>query len=202
MKIFIIRHGKTPGNALGKYIGRTDESLSDEGKALAAALKKNKDVSEVFVTPLRRTAETAAILFPNAVQTVVDDLREMDFGDFENRNYKDMENDEAYRAWVEAQCVPPCPGGEDMNGFADRCAEGFKEVIAALKRAGKENAVFVVHGGTIMSLNYVFLRPRVPYYEQTIKNCCGFSYTLGDGDNEQPFTLTERKPIEGGDFTF
>ncbi|MCQ2406456.1 MAG: histidine phosphatase family protein, partial [Oscillospiraceae bacterium] len=164
------------------------------------SLKKNEEVDEVFVTPLIRTKQTAEILFPRARQIIVPGLREMDFGDFENRNYKDMENDPDYRAWVEAQCVPACPNGEDMEGFAARCAEAFAGLIKGFIAEGRERAVFVVHGGTIMSLNYVFLRPEVPYYEGTIKNCRGFSYTLGPGDEKQPFTLIDRRPVEGGDF--
>ena len=31
MKVVMIRHGKTPGNLLKQYIGRTDQSLADEG---------------------------------------------------------------------------------------------------------------------------------------------------------------------------
>ena len=32
IKIAMIRHGKTYGNTLGRYIGVTDEPLSEEGK--------------------------------------------------------------------------------------------------------------------------------------------------------------------------
>ena len=33
MDIFLIRHGMTPGNREHCYIGRTDEPLSEEGRA-------------------------------------------------------------------------------------------------------------------------------------------------------------------------
>ena len=33
MKVILIRHGKTPGNLLKQYIGRTDQSLAEEGIA-------------------------------------------------------------------------------------------------------------------------------------------------------------------------
>ena len=31
MKIFLLRHGQTIGNRVGRYNGRTDEPLSEEG---------------------------------------------------------------------------------------------------------------------------------------------------------------------------
>ncbi|MDR4022422.1 MAG: phosphoglycerate mutase family protein, partial [Eubacteriales bacterium] len=31
MKIILIRHGKTAGNIKGRYIGKTDEPLCEEG---------------------------------------------------------------------------------------------------------------------------------------------------------------------------
>ena len=38
-EIILIRHGKTAGNLRGAYIGRTDESLCPEGRALLLARK-------------------------------------------------------------------------------------------------------------------------------------------------------------------
>ena len=32
LKLYLIRHGQTPGNKLSRYIGTTDEPLSDEGR--------------------------------------------------------------------------------------------------------------------------------------------------------------------------
>ena len=32
LKLYLIRHGQTPGNRLSRYIGTTDEPLSDEGR--------------------------------------------------------------------------------------------------------------------------------------------------------------------------
>ena len=44
-ELFFIRHGKTYGNTLGRYIGTTDESLCEEGRtALAAVSYTHLDV--------------------------------------------------------------------------------------------------------------------------------------------------------------
>ena len=37
MRVYLIRHAKTVGNALNRYIGRTDSPLCEEGIASAKA---------------------------------------------------------------------------------------------------------------------------------------------------------------------
>lgn len=69
MQVVLIRHGQTPGNALRRYIGRTDEPLSAEGVRALEAFGTLPEVRHVFVTPLCRTQQTARILLPCAEQT-------------------------------------------------------------------------------------------------------------------------------------
>ena len=88
-----------------------------------------RDPAVVYVSPLKRARETASILFPKAVQVVIPELAEMNFGKFEGRNYKEMENDPDYRAWVEGMCLGKCPGGESREEFCARTCEAFLEVL-------------------------------------------------------------------------
>ena len=93
MQVYLFRHGQTPGNAAHRYLGITDEPLSELGVETAQKTGCDPTVSEVLVSPLQRTQMTAAILFPNARQRVCYGFREMDFGDFEGRSAQEMEND-------------------------------------------------------------------------------------------------------------
>ena len=95
MNIYLIRHGLTTPGEEGRYQGFLDESLSDKGRAqLAEAPQKP---SHVYVSPAKRARETASILFPGAEQICVPGLWEMNFGVFEGRTWKEMENDARYR---------------------------------------------------------------------------------------------------------
>ena len=163
MKVTLIRHGETVGNASNKYIGATDDPLSERGLAAAHAVVPNAAVKTVFVTPLKRTQQTASILFPEAEQIIVPDLREMDFGAFENRSYAEMEHDSDYRAWVNSGCTLACPGGEDMEGFASRIGKAFLEVLR--ENTKKDALTFVVHGGTLMAVFSLFAEEQRAYYE-------------------------------------
>ena len=63
IKIAMIRHGKTYGNTLGRYIGVTDEPLCEEGKKELE--QRTMDTVELlFVSPLKRCLETAGNLYP------------------------------------------------------------------------------------------------------------------------------------------
>ena len=53
----------------------------------------------------------------------------MNFGKFEGRNYKEMEKDPDYRAWVDGMCLGKCPGGESREEFCARTCEAFLEVL-------------------------------------------------------------------------
>ena len=99
MTVWLLRHGMTACNAEGRYQGRLDVPLSPEG---AKALRAAEFAPEtVYVSPLRRAVQTAQILFPTSDLETVEDLAEIDFGDFDGRTADEMAGDPAYRAWVE-----------------------------------------------------------------------------------------------------
>ncbi len=170
MKAVFIRHSITKGNSLRKYIGRTDEPLCPEGIIKARDFGSITGVKKVYITKYIRTKETAEIIFPDAKWEIVPGLEEMDMGDFEGRSADEMADDKAYRAWVDAMCIPPCPNGESMEGFTERVCNAFTNL---LEKAEEEILYFVVHGGTIMSLFSSFGRAGKEYFDYALKNCCG-----------------------------
>ena len=111
MKLYLIRHGRTPYNAEARYQGRRDIPLSVSGEAELRRAEQLRP-AVVWTSPMRRARRTAELLFPAARQIPVEDFREMDFGRFEGRNYREMAEDREYRSWVEGGCTAPCPGGE------------------------------------------------------------------------------------------
>ena len=107
MDIYLIRHGKTKGNLEGRYIGTTDEPLCEEGKQSLmqmADAKKYPAVEALFVSPMLRCRESAKILFPKQSISVVSDLRECDFGRYENKNFQELSGDADYQRWLDSNC--------------------------------------------------------------------------------------------------
>lgn len=88
-----VRHGVTDWNARGRFQGRTDIPLNDEGiaQALAAARRlQNVALDYIVSSPLIRAVKTAEIIAAASGKSVsIDaDLIECDFGSFEDDRYR------------------------------------------------------------------------------------------------------------------
>ena len=163
MTVYLLRHGATAFNAEHRYLGRTDIPLSPEG--LKELRRADISPQTVYVSPMRRAKQTAAVLFPEAEQIEAPDLREMDFGAFEGRNYIEMEHDAAYRAWVDGGCLGPTPGGESKAGFSDRVCKAFAALVDKTLAEGQPMLVILAHGGTQMAVLERYALPRRDYYD-------------------------------------
>ena len=162
MIIELIRHGATELSECRCYQGRLDTPLSEAGRNRLTASEDKHNI--IYITDKTRTAETADILFPEAEQRVVSELREMDFGDFEGRNYRDMENDADYRAWVEGGCWGRCPNGENRAEFSTRVCGAFSALVEKALAEGREELLIVAHGGTQMAVLERWGEPKNEYY--------------------------------------
>ena len=193
-ELILIRHGKTAGNLLGRYIGsRTDEPLCDEGREGLAG-KQLPEVERLYVSPMQRWVETAEILWPGfdrKKMQKVTDLRECDFGDFENKNYKELSGNGDYQAWIDSNGTLPFPNGESMDAFKSRCLEAFARIVEEVSGAEQEwiasgktgifRAGIVVHGGTIMAILEQYGYPKAAYFDYQVKNGCGYRLTPVEG---------------------
>ena len=193
-QLILIRHGKTAGNLLGRYIGsRTDEPLSDEGRE-PQARKQKPEEERLYLRPIKRSVETAEILWPGfdrKKMQKVTDLRECDFGDFENKNYKELSGNGDYQAWIDSNGTLPFPNGESMDAFKSRCLEAFARIVEEVSGAEQEwiasgktgifRAGIVVHGGTIMAILEQYGYPKAADCDYQVKNGCGYRLTPVEG---------------------
>lgn len=202
MRLVFIRHGKTEGNTEHRYIGRTDEALCPEGRQEIAELRSTlEDVlpgsgspGVLFVSTMKRCAESAALLFPDMEQRAVDDFREYDFGVFEGKNYEELKNDPDYSRWIASDGKLSFPAGEGMEKYKNRVRDAFEETLKLLKTQMSDDkiAAFVVHGGTIMSILSKYHEDAKGYYDYQCKNADGY---VVKWDGTFPCRLTEAKKI-------
>lgn len=171
MKIIFIRHGKTVGNREKRYIGRTDEALCGEGISEINS-KKYPDAESVFCSPMRRCIETAKLIYADKKINIFDDFRECDFGDFEGKNYAELNGDPVYQSWIDSGGKMTFPNGEDPDLFKKRCACAFEKITEKIKL--EDTAALVVHGGTIMAILEKFAVPKKDFYEFNAQNGGGF----------------------------
>lgn len=165
VSLALIRHGETKANSQKRYLGKTDESLSQKGiEKLLSYREQNcyPKVNCLFASPMKRCIETAEILYPGMCPNVVLEWEEIDFGQFEYKNYEELKDDAGYQAWLNSGGTLAFPGGESREDFILRCEQGLRKMCDKLQEMAEQNtdaalqAAVVVHGGTIMALLSAF----------------------------------------------
>lgn len=178
-KVIILRHGKTEANFEKRYIGsRTDIPLSDDGKctaeAKAAAIREMAGENIFLVSsPMHRAVQTAEILFPGEELLTVNGLKEIDFGDFEGKNYDELKDNPDYQKWIDSNGTMPFPNGEDRAHFIERSVAEFDEILSL---SGEKTPVIICHGGNIMGI-MSYLTGK-DYFDFMIGNMEGYMLSL------------------------
>lgn len=175
MELLLIRHSITEGNKKKRYIGRTDEPLCPEGVALLRE-RTWPLVSKIISSPMKRCVETARIIYPQFAREIeiCPDLRECDFGEFENQNYLELAQNQNYRRWVDSNATLPFPGGEAVENFKERTVNAFVSIVDRLRQEGIDRAALVIHGGSIRSILEGLAVPRRGFYEYPVENGEGY----------------------------
>lgn len=152
--VHLIRHEKTKANRERRYIGWTDEPILNRVQAQLAIQPK-----VVFGSDLVRCRETSLCYFPQAQFIACQNLRELNFGDFEMCTYEELKHNKTYRTWIDNPLHTTIPNGESFLQFQQRVVQGFHEFV-------KQNGdyTFVVHGGVIR-----LLLAKYGVYDQTFQ---------------------------------
>ncbi|HEU4975173.1 MAG TPA: histidine phosphatase family protein [Baekduia sp.] len=160
-EVLLVRHGASqahvPGESFEMLEGHADPPLAPEGQEQARAVgaRLAKDPPDaLFVTTLRRTAETAAPLAEatGLEPTVIPELREVRLGDWEGGELRvrAANGDPRFQQIFVKQRWDVIPGAEPMEAFGARVRTGLERVVA-LTGPGRRAAA-VVHGGVIGEL--------------------------------------------------
>ena len=174
IELTLIRHGRTKGNTEQRYIGRTDEELSEEARA-DFNNRKYPAADFLFSSPMKRCIHTAEIIYPNQFVNVIKAFREMDFGRYEGKNYLELREDPYYQEWIDSNGMLSFPEGESREEFIYRSIEGFHQMldsISMLHMDRNKKVTAVVHGGTIMSI--LAKLDGGDYYNYQVKNLDGY----------------------------
>jgi probable phosphoglycerate mutase len=160
-EVVLVRHGASaaavPGEPFEELEGQSDPPLSPEGEQQAQAVAErlgDEEFAGLFVTTLRRTAQTAAPLaaITGLEPVVVPELREVGLGDWEGGELRirAAHRDPKYFEVIAAERWDVIPGAEPADQFAARVRAGLEKVVAAVGPGAK--AAAVVHGGVIGEL--------------------------------------------------
>lgn len=277
VNIILLRHGSTKSNEEGRYLGQSEEPLSELGKenlregvesgkykAIEKMLVKTllefqqkqmvsqdrmksgqkpekakvlRENFRIVLSPMKRCKESAELLselmlskllfskmkialpdselleakakaisrekllFLSKSTRIIEDWKEMNFGEFEGKNYAELNGNADYQAYIDSGGKLAFPGGESRNKFCERVYRGWellkKEIIRSytaeealeVKEAIIDNSadaegrikeisiLSFVHGGTIMALMSLWTGGN--YFDFQVKNgegcLCRFS---------------------------
>jgi ribonuclease H / adenosylcobalamin/alpha-ribazole phosphatase len=139
----LLRHGETPLSPEGRFAGRAEVPLTENGarqaRLAAARLAARGGIKVIVTSPLERTRRTADAVAAATGAPVVTDgaFLEMDFGDWEGLSYAEATQrwPEEMAAWVAGTDVAP-PGGESIAATSRRVLPALQRLVAAHPAAG------------------------------------------------------------------
>ena len=174
----LLRHGLCFGETEGRYIGHTDAPLTEEGRSQLCRMREDSlypQADALFVSPLKRCAETAQILYPDRQIMELPGLKEYFFGEFENKSPEQLQNHPLFARWIAGEPGITPPFAEDLARFQKRISDTFVKLCDGLLKTGTGHSVVVTHGGIIMALLAAFGLPEAPMHEWMTPSGCGFT---------------------------
>ena len=151
--IVLVRHGETDWNRDNRFQGHADPPLNDNGRAQALTLASELrplSFAAAYTSPLRRAAETAAILADELRLDPHPDesLKEVDVGSWSGLTRTEVEErfPQGFARWLEYG-----HGWDDGETYDELGAR----VVSGLVRIGRQHeggeVLAVTHGGPIRS---------------------------------------------------
>jgi probable phosphoglycerate mutase len=188
--IVLVRHGETDWNRDNRFQGHADPPLNDNGRAQARALAtelRPLGFAVAYTSPLRRAAETAAILAEELHLEARPDesLKEVDVGSWSGLTRTEVEErfPQGFARWLEYG--HGWDDGETYDELGSRVVSGL---IRIAREHDGEQVLAVTHGGPIRSA--LAAAERVSFDEarrsiHVIGNCAIVRLAVRDGKLER-----------------
>ena len=171
--LYIVRHGETEWNKIGRYQGITNVPLNENGIAQAKACGNAlKDIhfDRILSSDLSRALVTAETIRGNRQLEIKTDerLREINFGDWEKLLFTEIE--ERWPGLINQMYRRPdivkVPNGESFQEVQDRAWSAISDFLN--ENNEDETILITCHGGTIRTILCKLL-------DISISHCWNFS---------------------------
>ena len=154
--IYLLRHGQTDWNLMGRMQGQTDIMLNQKGIADAHNLAQQivkKGMNKIISSDLKRARQTAEIInsYLNVPLLFDKRLREIGYGDIEGLIKKDI----PLEMWEMFNNTPEKINAESFAKIYERIHSFFYELDR------DEETLIVTHGGAIRMMLYLKKYPHI-----------------------------------------
>ena len=162
---YIVRHGQTNWNILGKTQGHGNSDLTPKGENQALELSKaikEYPIDYIYSSDLGRAVQTAEIIGSTIGVDVIQtpSIREMGFGDWEGLLIEEIKKDHAktYETWRNQPHIVNIPNGETLHIIKDRVDAFIKELN---EKYDNKHILLVSHSVTVRVMLLSFLNSGV-----------------------------------------
>ena len=166
MKVYIVRHGQVPHNALHQY-NTTDEDLTDYGVTQAVELRDRiKDINfdKMFCSPLIRAKHTADIIAKGKEIIIDARIKERSCGSLSGQPLEATNREEYWNYYTTIQ-----------YGTSENIQEFFKRVydfLNELKTKDYKRVLIVAHSGVSKAFSGYFEGIQDgKFLNRGLKNC-------------------------------
>jgi uroporphyrin-III C-methyltransferase/precorrin-2 dehydrogenase/sirohydrochlorin ferrochelatase len=170
IEVVLIRHAEIEEKHQGRYIGSSDVPLGEGGLRQAATLASVAGLrrpGKVFASPMLRVQQTVKTVLPNQEFESLFDLREIDFGSWENRTFAEVFESDPINAahWAKLNGDFEFPGGESLESFQRRVVRAADAIVEqAYADESCERAFIYSHGVVLRFLIGHWLGLPLPAY--------------------------------------
>lgn len=155
---FLVRHGETEWNRVGRAQGQSDPPLNGTGRAQARQVGNRlagTDFEAAYASDLQRAVDTARAIVPGVAPRLVTlpELREKNYGEWEGLTHREVATrypDLYDRTFLDDPAFAP-PGGESEHDFFERVSSAV-ELITDRNLWPDGNLLVVGHGGTLRAV--------------------------------------------------
>ena len=155
-RLILLRHAEVEEKYHHIFGGRIDMNLSPLGHTQAAALAKylaHTPFDAIYASPMQRVQQTLTpLLALTPLQpTLLDDLREMDFGDWTGMKWADIATRHHANTsqWLELLASGAVNGAENEKSFRPRVENALQQI---LRESPGKTVVVASHGGVVRML--------------------------------------------------
>lgn len=178
MKVYIVRHGQSETNVLGRWTGWLDVNLTEKGKndaKSAGEILKGITFDKVYASDLARAIDTAKTALPHCAPEISPLLREVNVGSIAGKPLDIITDEQRKRIWSDGYVEF---GGESLDNFNNRVNE-FK---AYLETLDCNNVAVFSHAGWLRAMLDIVVGIRIPRNSISCDNCTVSIYEYQNGN--------------------
>lgn len=169
MKIYLMRHGETDYNKAKRFYGSRDIPINPQGKKQAGQLKKVMKsivVDKVYTSSLRRTYETASIVFEDRLIVLkkMSALNEKDFGEWEGLTADQIQAcyPAEWSAWLASPFEATPPQAEPFAVFQTRV---WKTIDKLTAKHSQSRIAIIAHLGVLRLIYQRLVNQQVLFWD-------------------------------------